>query len=71
MKRGFEIECKRHRERNTIPPYRVGNTVRLHDGRVVTLTRVVVRDWTTEYWAGTERLGHRAIAKKESRQCGR
>ena len=63
--RGYEVECKRRHQRNARPQYVKGDAVRLHDGRVVTLTRVVVRDWNTEYWVGAERLGHRAIAHRE------
>ena len=45
----FKNRCRRGRNRNARPRFRVGDRVRLRDGTVAEVTRVVIRDWTTEY----------------------
>ena len=48
MKR-YGMECRRNRQKNHRPRYKVGDWVRLRNGDTVRVMRIVVQDWTTEY----------------------
>jgi hypothetical protein len=51
--RGFEVECRRSRQKNHRPRYKVGDLVRLRNGAVTQVMRVVVKDWGVQYDVAT------------------
>lgn len=62
--RTYEILSKRKRQKFTKPVYRAGDVVLLRSGQEVTLTRVVVRDWTTDFVAGETVYDHHQIERR-------